>query len=62
MLPREAAHKTMDDVGGALVAIALVLVRRLRADRFHSRDLRAILSAVCADDRGLDRDLPPSSP
>ncbi len=24
--PREAAHKTMDDVGGALVAIALVLV------------------------------------
>ena len=26
MLPREAAHKTMDDVGGALVAIALVLV------------------------------------
>ena len=26
LLPREAAHKTMDDVGGALVAIALVLV------------------------------------
>ena len=26
LAPREAAHKTMDDVGGALVAIALVLV------------------------------------
>ena len=26
MSPREAAHKTMDEVGGALVAIALVLV------------------------------------
>src|SRR5262249_46798115 len=25
MLPREAAHKTMDEVGGALIAIALVL-------------------------------------
>ena len=25
MSPREAAHKTMDEVGGALVAIALVL-------------------------------------
>ena len=24
-MPREAAHKTMDEVGGALVAIALVL-------------------------------------
>ncbi len=26
MAPRDAAHKTMDEVGGALVAIALVLV------------------------------------
>ena len=25
MSPRDAAHKTMDEVGGALVAIALVL-------------------------------------
>ena len=28
LAPREAAHKTMDEVGGALVAIALVLVAR----------------------------------
>ena len=25
MSPKEAAHKTMDEVGGALIAIALVL-------------------------------------
>ena len=26
MSPKEAAHKTMDEVGGALIAIALVLI------------------------------------
>ncbi len=36
-LPREAAHKTMDEVSGALIAIALVLVRRVRADHVHPR-------------------------
>ena len=31
MSPSEAAHKTMDEVGGALIAIALTLVRGVRA-------------------------------
>ena len=37
----EAAHKTMDEVGGALIAIALVLVARVRADGVHRRASRA---------------------
>jgi HAE1 family hydrophobic/amphiphilic exporter-1 len=59
MNPRDAAHETMDEVGAAVIAIALVLVRRVRADRLHPRHHRPVLSPVRADHRGLDRDLGP---
>ena len=57
MSPREAAHKTMDEVGGAVVAIALVLCGGVHPDRLHPRHLRPVLPAVRADHRGLDHHL-----
>ena len=57
MSPREAAHRTMDEVGGALVAIALVLARGVHPDRLHHRHLRPVLPAVRGDDRDRHGDL-----
>ena len=54
MSPRDAAHKTMDEVGGALIAIALGAVRRVHPDRLHHRHFGRVLPAVRADDRDLD--------
>ena len=54
MSPRDAAHETMDEVGSAVLAIALVLTRGVRADRLHPRHIRPVLSPVRADDRRLD--------
>ena len=51
---REAARVTMTEVGPALVSIALVLERRIRADGVPRRHLRRVLSAIRADDRGRD--------
>ena len=44
----------MDEVSGPIIAIALVLVRGVRADRVHQRADRPVLPAVRADDRDLD--------
>ena len=46
MSPTEAAHKTMDEVGGALIAIALVLMRGVPADGLHHRPAGHVLPAV----------------
>ena len=43
--PREAAHRTMDEVGGALIAIALVLVRGVHPGGASSAASRASSSA-----------------
>jgi multidrug efflux pump subunit AcrB len=51
MPPLEAAHRTMDEVGGALIAIAL---RRVRPVCLHLRRLRTVLPSVRGDDLGLD--------
>ena len=59
--PRDAARKSMDEVGSALVAIALVLTRRVRALGLHHRHLGPVLSPVRADDRRRDRSSPSSS-
>ena len=47
----------MDEVGGALVAIALVLDRGVRAGGFHHRHLRPVLPPVRRHHRGRDGDL-----
>ena len=57
MSPREAAHATMDEVGTAVIAIALVLGGGLRADRLHSRHLGPVLPAVRPDHRRVDAHL-----
>ena len=51
MSPRDAAHETMDEVGGALIAIALVLVGGVHPGRVHQRHLRPVLPAVRGDHR-----------
>ena len=52
---REAAYKTMEEVGGALVAIALVLCAVFIPTAFITAEyLRCLLSAVRADNRCLD--------
>ena len=55
--PREAAHKTMDEVGGALIAIALVLIAVFVPTAVHRRHLGRVLPAVRTDHRGRDGDL-----
>ena len=55
--PRDAARKAMDEVSGAVVAVALVLARGVHPDGLHDRHHRAVLPAVRADHRRLDRDL-----
>ena len=57
MSPKEAAHKTMDEVGGALVAIALVLCAVFIPTAFITRPAGHLLPAVRRHHRGLDRDL-----
>ena len=52
--PCDAARKAMDEVGGPVVSVALVLARGLCPDRFHQRNQRAVLPAVRPNDRGLD--------
>ncbi len=51
MAPRDAAHLTMDEVGGALIGIALVLVAVFVPTAFIGRHRRAVLQAVRVDDR-----------
>ena len=55
--PRDAARKAMTEVGGALVAIALVTLLGIYPDRVHHRNYRHIFSPIRADHCGLDRDL-----
>ncbi len=55
--PIEATRKAMEEVSGPIIAIALVLVRGVRADGVRQRPDRAVLPAVRADDRDLDGDL-----
>ena len=55
MTPKEAAHRTMDEVGGALIAIALDALRGLRALGLPLRHFRAVLPPVRRHDLGLDR-------
>ena len=47
----------MDEVGGALIAIALVLCAVFVPAALHLRHLGPVLPPVRGDDRGLDRDL-----
>ena len=51
--PSEAAHRTMDEVGGALISIALTPVRGFRTLRLSFGDLRTVLPPVRSDDRGI---------
>jgi hypothetical protein len=62
---RRAAHRTrlspiaatrlaMEEVSGPIIAIALVLLRSVRADGLRQRAVGAVLSAVCADDRDFN--------
>ena len=53
--PREAAIKSMDEVGAALIAIALVLSVGVRAVGLHHRHFRTVLPAVRAHHRRRDR-------
>ncbi len=46
--PIEATRLAMDEVSGPIIAIALVLVRGVRADGVHQRPDRAVLPAVRA--------------
>ena len=55
--PREATLKAMSEVTGPIIAIALVLVRGLRADCLHQRADRGILPPVRLDHRLLYRHL-----
>ncbi len=57
MSPKEATHKSMDEVGGALVAIALVLGCRVRAGGVRHRYYWSVLSPVRAHHHQRDRDL-----
>ena len=57
MSPVEAAHRTMDEVGGALVSIALDALRRVRALGVPVRHLGRVLPPVRGDHRGVDGDL-----
>ena len=57
MSAKDAAHKTMDEVGGALISIALTLVRRFRSVGLPLGHLRTVLSPVRGHDRSLDSDL-----
>ncbi len=57
MSPKEAAHVTMNEVGGALISIALTLVCGVRALRFPVRHHRSILPAIRDHDCRLDPDL-----
>ena len=54
MSPPEAAHKTMDEVGGALISIALTLCAVFVPSAFLSGHLRPVLSPVRGHDRRLD--------
>ena len=55
--PRDAARKAMTEVGGALVAIALVLCSVFIPTAFITGHYRHIFSPIRADHCGLDRDL-----
>ena len=52
--PHDASVKSMDEVGGALIAIALVLTAVFVPDRVHHRHLRPVLPPVRAHHRGRD--------
>ena len=55
--PRDATIKAMEQVSGPVIAVGLVLVRRVRAVRVHRRHHRAVLPAVRPDHRRLDAHL-----
>ncbi len=55
--PKEAAHKTMDEVGGALISIALGADVGVRADHVPRRHLGRVLPPVRRRDLGRDADL-----
>ena len=57
--PAEAAHRTMDEVGGALLAIALVLSRGVHPGGADLRHPGPVLPPVRGHHRGLDADLVP---
>ena len=52
--PHDAAIKSMDEVGAALIAIALVLIVGVRSVRLHHRHFRTVLPAVRAHHRRRD--------
>ena len=51
--PRDATLKAMSEVSGPVIAIALILVRGVRADRVHPRHHGPALPAVRGHDRRL---------
>ena len=57
MAPREASHRTMDEVGGALVSIALTLCAVFVPSGLSFRYIGPFLSAICSDHSRLDRHL-----
>jgi len=52
--PREAAHKTMDEVGGGPGRDRSRALRGLHSNRIHHRHFGSFLSAVRAHDRDID--------
>ena len=55
--PKAATRKAMDEVGGPVVAIAVVLSAVFIPTAFVSGITGPVLSPVCAHHRGLDADL-----
>ena len=53
--PRDATRKAMDEVTGPIIAVALVLVRGVRALCVHQRHHRPVLPAIRGDDRRFHR-------
>ena len=49
--PRDATIKAMDEITGPVIAITLVLERRVHPDGVHPRHQRPVLPAVRADHR-----------
>jgi multidrug efflux pump subunit AcrB len=57
LTPREATYRAMREVSGPIIAIALVLVRGVRAAGLHQRPHRPVLQAVRGHHRHLHGDL-----
>ena len=56
LAPREATIKAMSQVSGPVIAVGLVLERRVRTLRVHQGHHGPVLPPIRANDRGIDGD------